>query len=35
VKTGFGGMDGKYDIQPDFVFDTLRSAVESILRQDQ
>lgn len=30
VRTGFAGKDGKYDCQPDFVFDNLKDAVDFI-----
>ncbi len=33
VRSGSGGQDGRYDCQPDFVFDTLAEAVEFIVQQ--
>ena len=33
VKSGYGGMDRKYDVPPDFTFDTLLEAVRFIASQ--
>jgi histidinol-phosphate phosphatase family protein len=33
VRTGAAGKDGKYAVEPDFVFDTLAQAVDFIVRQ--
>jgi hypothetical protein len=30
VKSGYGGLDQKHDVQPDFTFDTLLEAVRFI-----
>jgi phosphoglycolate phosphatase-like HAD superfamily hydrolase len=34
VRTGHAGRDGKYAVQPDFVFDNLETAVEFIVAHD-
>ena len=31
VKSGYGGKDNKYDIEPNFVVDDLYSAVDIVL----
>jgi histidinol-phosphate phosphatase family protein len=35
VRTGSAGGDGKYPVQPDFVFDTLAQAVDFIVRSER
>ncbi len=35
VKTGYAGKDGKYDCQPDYIFNNLYGAVDFILNQNE
>ena len=35
LKTGVGGLDGKYEINPDMIEEDLLSAVEKILKSEE